>query len=90
LALSVAHDAEYAQREKRMMENTPPDEQPILSGKSPEREPEEEPPKMQTFFGNHESRLQALAMRHNLEPAVLKRLVEDAFGKRYSSNRARG
>jgi len=23
-------------------------------------------------FGNHESRLQALAMRHNLEPAVLK------------------
>ena len=77
--------------EKRMMENIPPDEQPILSGKSPEREPEEESPKMQTFFGNYESRLQALAMRHNLEPAVLKGLVEDAFGKvRYSSSRARG
>ena len=81
MALSVAHDAEYAQREKRMMENIPPDEQPILSGKSPEKEPEEEPPKMQTLFGNYESRLQALAMRHNLGPAVLKGLVEDAFGK---------
>lgn len=63
------------------MENIPPDEQPILSGKSPELELVEEPPKMQTFFGNYESRLQALAMRHNLEPAVLKGLVEDAFGK---------
>ena len=81
MALSVAHDAEYAQREKRMMENIPPDEQPILSGNSPEREPQEEPPKMQTFFGNYASRLQALTMLHNLEPAVLKGLVEDAFGK---------
>ncbi len=64
------------------MENIPADEQQILSGKSPERELVEEPPKMQTFFGNYEPRLQALAMRHNLEPAVLiKGLVEDAFGK---------
>jgi len=63
------------------MENIPPDEQPILSGKSPEKEPEEEPPKMQTLFGNYESRLQALAMRHNPDPAVLKGLVEDAVGK---------
>jgi hypothetical protein len=36
---------------------------------------------MQTFFANYESRLQALAMRQNLESAVLKGLVEDAFGK---------
>ncbi len=33
-----------------------------------------------TFFGTYESRLQALAIRHNLEPAYLKALVEDAFG----------
>ncbi|SRR6266550_162795 len=34
----------------------------------------------QTFFSTYESRLQALAVRHNLEPAILKALVEDAFG----------
>ena len=61
------------------MENIPPDEQQVLSG-NPEQEPEEEPPKMQTFFGTYESRLQALATRHDLEPAYLKALVEDAFG----------
>ncbi len=62
------------------MENIPPDERLILSGNNPEREPEEEPPKMQTFFDTYESRLRALAVRHHLEPAYLKGLVEDAFG----------
>ena len=64
------------------MDNIPPDELPILAN-DPESGPEEPPPAMppKTFFDSYESRLQGLAVKHDLELAVLKALIEDAFGK---------
>jgi len=34
-----------------------------------------------TFFSTYETRLGTLAERHNVQPATLKALIEDAYGK---------